>query len=34
MVGGHPASAAQLIEYLAIGEIERHGAEIRSAITA
>ena len=34
MVGGHPASVAQLIEYLAIGEIERHGAHIRSAINA
>jgi quercetin dioxygenase-like cupin family protein/uncharacterized damage-inducible protein DinB len=29
--GGQPASIAQLIEHLAIGEIERHGAYIRSA---
>jgi quercetin dioxygenase-like cupin family protein/uncharacterized damage-inducible protein DinB len=32
--GEHPASVAQLIEYLAIGEIERHGAALRAAIGA
>lgn len=30
---GHPTSAAQLIEYLAIGEIERHGEHLRHALT-
>ncbi|MGI8688973.1 MAG: cupin domain-containing protein [Thermomicrobiales bacterium] len=34
MVGGHAASVAQLIEYLAIGEIERHGEYLRRAINA
>jgi quercetin dioxygenase-like cupin family protein len=32
LVGGPPASVAGLIEYLAIGEIERHGKFIREAI--
>lgn len=30
--GGQPASVAQLIEHLAMGEIERHGAYLRSAL--
>lgn len=32
--GEQPASVEQMIEYLAIGEIERHGWHIRSAINA
>ncbi|HEU5432378.1 MAG TPA: cupin domain-containing protein [Thermomicrobiales bacterium] len=34
LAGSPAASVAQLIEYLAIGEIERHGAAIRDAISA
>ncbi len=34
MDGGQPMTVAQLIEYLAIGEIERHGAALRQAIGA
>jgi quercetin dioxygenase-like cupin family protein len=32
MAGGQPVSVAHLIDYLAIGEIERHGAAMRDAI--
>jgi hypothetical protein len=34
VAGGHAASVAQLIEYLAIGEIERHGEHLRHASNA
>ncbi len=34
LVGGHAASVAQLIEYFAIGEIERHGAALRQTLVA
>jgi quercetin dioxygenase-like cupin family protein len=32
LVGGTPSSVLQLIQFLAIGEIERHGAAIRAAL--